>query len=138
MLPWNYSTDFSILFVVVVLSLASRDSYVLSLAGAATSIIFVATKLIFCRDKTHLLSRQKFCLGKHTFVATKDLFCRDKHVSKMILVASPANDTCLLLVCHTGPRAGLNISCSTAPKHPNKHMLMHDLWPTGWQQQCVC
>ena len=26
------------------------------------------------------LSRQTFCLDKHTFVATKDLFCRDKHV----------------------------------------------------------
>ena len=33
---------------------------------------FVATNII--------LSRQKFCLDKHTFVGTKDLFCRDKHV----------------------------------------------------------
>ena len=57
----------------------------LSLAGAATSIIFVVTKLLLqqthvCRDKK-LLSRQYYvCHGKHTFVMTKDVFCRDKHV----------------------------------------------------------
>ena len=39
-----------------------------------------------CRDETNFvgtnmcLSRQNFCLDKHTFVATKDVFCRDKHV----------------------------------------------------------
>ena len=62
----------------------------LSLAGAATSIIFVATK--------HL-SRQNICRDKHAFVATKDIFCRNKHVFvvtfvaiKIILVAAPAND----------------------------------------------
>ena len=26
------------------------------------------------------LSRQKFCLDKHTFVATEDMFCHNKHV----------------------------------------------------------
>ena len=46
----------------------------LSSAGAATSIIFVATNDVFCRDK-------------HVFVATK--LCRDK---KIILVAALAND----------------------------------------------
>ena len=45
----------------------------LSLAGAATSIIFVATKDVFCRDK-HMF--------KLVFVATK-----------IILVAAPANNT---------------------------------------------
>ena len=76
----------------------SRQNQVL--AGAATSIIFVATKVIatntfvatkhvFCRDKsmflaTKLLSRQAyFCLDKRRV-------CRDR---KMILVAAPANDT---------------------------------------------
>ena len=56
-----------------------------SLAGAATSIIFVATKHVFCRQ-----SRDKIM-----FVATNT--CRDKHVfvaTKMILVAAPVNDTC--------------------------------------------
>ena len=67
-----------------------------SLAGAATSIIFVTTKHVFCRyksmlvatkvcfsrqnycrDKIMFLSRQMFCRDKHTFVATKDVFCRD-------------------------------------------------------------
>ena len=70
----------------------------ISLAGAAPSIIFVATKHVFCRDKsvlaatkrlsrqnvfvaTKLLSRQIFvaintclCRNKHTFVATKHLY----------------------------------------------------------------
>ena len=40
---------------------------------------------LVCRDKTFassniLLSRQNFCLVKHTLVATKDVLCRDKHV----------------------------------------------------------
>ena len=70
----------------------------LSLAGAATSIIFVclgSRPTYFCRDKT----RQKFCRDKLTFVATNKVFvvtnhifvatnvcllrqnvCRDKHV----------------------------------------------------------
>ena len=60
--------------------------------------VFVATKHVFCRDKT-ILSRQNYaCRDKHVFVATnichdkrfvatsilflaiKDVFCRDKHV----------------------------------------------------------
>ena len=78
----------------------------LSLAGAATSIIFVATNMCLprqsssfaaikvclsrqnyvCRDKRLLRSKRVFfslqnlCLDKHTFVATKGVFCRDKHV----------------------------------------------------------
>ena len=38
-----------------------------SLAGGATSIVFVATKVC---DKTHLLSRQKYACRNKTFVAT--------------------------------------------------------------------
>ena len=53
----------------------------LSLAGTATSIIFVATKVlsrqIFVATNITLL-RQKFYRYKHTFVATKHVFCRDK------------------------------------------------------------
>ena len=30
----------------------------------------------FCRDK--IMFGQKFCRDKHTFVATKDVFCRDR------------------------------------------------------------
>ena len=61
-----------------------------------------------CRDKTHLLSRQKFCQDKIMFVPTKvlsrqnifvtakDVFCHDKHVfvaTKMIHVTVPTNDS---------------------------------------------
>ena len=57
----------------------------LSLAGAATSINFVATKRLFFRDKsmvvaTKLLLRQTYFCPDKTFVATN--ICRDK------------NDTC--------------------------------------------
>ena len=63
----------------------------LSLAGAATSTIFVATKHVFCHEKSMLaatkrLSRQNYalsrvCRDKHTFVATKDVFLsqQNKH-----------------------------------------------------------
>ena len=87
-----------------------RCGNTLSLVGAATSNIFVATNVLLrqtrvcynkhvCYDKTCLLSRQKYgCQDKtfvqtnifllrqkHNFVATKLLprqayFCRDKHV----------------------------------------------------------
>ena len=78
----------------------------LSLAEAAKSIIFVATKHICCRDKNMLvattklclsrqnvccekyLSSQTFCCDKHTFVAKKDVF----DATRIILVAVPAND----------------------------------------------
>ena len=51
-----------------------------SRAGAATTIIFVATCL--CHDKTCLLSRQKYARSDKSFVVTK-----------RILVAAPASDT---------------------------------------------
>ena len=58
----------------------------LSLAEAATSIIFVATKVLcVCRNKTRLSSRQKyasrdkrFCRDKYLF-CRKQKFCRDKN-----------------------------------------------------------
>ena len=50
-----------------------------------------------CRDKTHLLSRQKYACCDESFVARKYFFatniCRDKHVFvaiKIILEAAPA------------------------------------------------
>ena len=59
-----------------------RPACLLSLAGAATSVLFVATNMI--------LSRQKFCCNKNMFAATtlqacfcrdqKIVFCLDKHV----------------------------------------------------------
>ena len=77
----------------------------LSLVGAASSIVFVVTKHVFCHNKSMLvvtkvlsqikirllrqnfcvttniiLSQQKFCYDKHTFVAPKDMFCCDKLV----------------------------------------------------------
>ena len=53
----------------------------LSLAGAATTIIFAATKVLsrqtgVCRDKARLLSRQAF-LSRKTYFITK-IFSRDK------------------------------------------------------------
>ena len=90
-----------------------------SLAGAAASIIFVATntKDVFCRNKGMLaetkllsqqnyvccdevfLSQQRFCRDKHTFDETEDVFCRDRHglvmtkvsVAKMVFVATKKN-----------------------------------------------
>ena len=78
---------------------------------ARQNYVFVATNTIllrqayFCRDKTRLLSRQKYACRDKTFFATK-YFSRDKSmpvlsrektcqkdVSKMILLAAPANDT---------------------------------------------
>ena len=60
----------------------------LLLVGAATSIIF-------CRDKTRLLSRKKcaycdknICRDKITFVATTRVVA-----TKVILVATPASDS---------------------------------------------
>ena len=84
-----------------------------SFVGAATSIIFVATKgfvatnMCLSRHNTSfvmtkvclsqqkfyhnksvvvtniILSWRKFCHNKHNFVATKDVFCWDKHVFVM-------------------------------------------------------
>ena len=67
------------------------NATLISLAGAATSIIltfqqkfscdkhiFVVTKCV-CRDKTHLLSWQKYaCHNKIMFVMTKDMFVATK------------------------------------------------------------
>ena len=85
-----------------------------SFAGAATSIILVTTKDVFCRDKSMLvmtkllcLLRQNILLQQKYFVATKlcllqqAYFCCNKRrvccnktfvATKMILVAAPAND----------------------------------------------
>ena len=49
----------------------------LSLAGAATSITFVATKF--------LLRQTRVCRDKRIFVATKYVFCREKYLSQEIL-----------------------------------------------------
>ena len=66
------------------------------LAGAATSIIFVAikrfveTNMFVCRDKTRLLSRQKYACHDKTFVATKLCLSQQSRVchDKSILVAT--------------------------------------------------
>ena len=52
----------------------------LSLAGAATSIIFVATnttKHVFCRDKSMFVTT-KVCWSRQKYVG-RDKTCRDKH-----------------------------------------------------------
>ena len=59
----------------VSLSLELLLGWSLSLAGAATSIIFVATKVL--SRQTHV------CHNKHMFVATKHIFCCDKSMLAM-------------------------------------------------------
>ena len=97
-----------------------------SLARAATGIVFVATTVLsrqtrVCHDK--YLSPQTFRRDKHNFVATKDVFCRDKYVfvaTEMILVAAPAN----------GRKAR-----GTEQEHSiSKSQIKHDrAWsPNGW------
>ena len=75
----------------------------LSLAGAATSIFFVATNTCLSRQNTSFVVTKVFvatnvCCHKHVFVATSMLLSRQKKcfvATKMILVAAPANDTAL-------------------------------------------
>ena len=90
----------------------------LSLAGAATSIIFVATKDVFCRGRrvfvaTKGLSRQKMCFVAADACLLRQKVCRDKRcvlsrqtrvccdkrfvATKMILVAAVASDMYLTL-----------------------------------------
>ena len=82
----------------------------ISLAGAATSFIFVATNTCLPRRKTsfvvskvclsrHLLRQTYFCRDKHVFAATKHVFCLDKSMfvatfccDKLTFVAT---NTCL-------------------------------------------
>ena len=51
--------------------------------------MFVATKHVFCRDKSKLVAT-KLYFQKHdkSIVATKDVFCRDKHMSVATKVLS--------------------------------------------------
>ena len=88
-----------------------------SVSGAATSIIFVATKVLSRQStsfiatklglsrqnvlsrRTFVATKQRFCLDKHTFVATKDVVCRGKHV----FVATK--------VCHDKSFIVTNICC---------------------------
>ena len=76
------------------------------LAEAATSIIFVATKQVFCCDKKYachdktfvtanvILSQQKFGCDQHTLVVTKDMFCLNKSTLVMTTLLSRQNDVC--------------------------------------------
>ena len=94
----------------------------MSLAGAATSIIFVATSTLLSRLKTCFVATNTclclshfvtLCLSRQIFVVTEIVateicfFCRDKHTfvatkhlsrqtgvcrDKIILVADPASD----------------------------------------------
>ena len=80
-------------------SLTSRQPHMRtsrpSLAEAATSLIFVGTKVCVCRDKTRLLSRQKYACRDKIVCLSRQMFCDDKHTfvaTKIILVAAPAKD----------------------------------------------
>ena len=75
----------------------------LALAGAAATTIFVATSILFSRQKTCFvatntyLSRQKQACRDKTFVATKYV-CRDKitfvATKDVFCVCRDKNDTC--------------------------------------------
>ena len=77
-----------------------------SLTGAATCIIFVATKVLLrqtrvCRDKTRLFSRQKYAYrDKHIFVATtllsRQKICRDKLIFVATNTSFVATKICLV------------------------------------------
>ena len=74
---------------------ARKPGPVLSLAGAATSTSFVATKALTCFDATKVcLSRQNYvCQWQQAYFChdKKNVFCRDKHVfvtTKSKLVAT--------------------------------------------------
>ena len=73
--------------------------------------VFIATNMCFSRQKTRLLSRQKyeklclsrqiccffcfvFLIDKHTFVASIDVFCRNKHVSVSTKVCLSQQNVC--------------------------------------------
>ena len=72
----------------------------LSLAGAATSIIFVMTKV--CLLRHNFYTTNLLLLGQHVFVATKHVFCRDKSIFVTTKVLSQQayscyNKRCVLL-----------------------------------------
>ena len=82
--------------------------------------VFVATKHIFCHDKS--------------FEATKDTFCRDKHVfvaTKMILVAAPINDRFSLF----GSR-DRSSSSTEGPNSSGNHSICRLIYTT-WQKSKV-
>ena len=94
-----------------------------SLAGAATSIIFVMTKVS--------LRQTCVCCDKHTFVTTKDVFChknicRDKHsfvVTKVVMTKHIfCRDKSILVVtnlchfCHDK-----NDACGSSSQWPPPH-----------------
>ena len=80
--PWLHVVKNS-LSVTDEMEMANTPRDVRLLAGAATSIVFVATNTCCC-DTTRLLSRQKYVCRDKTFVATKlcllrqNVFWRDK------------------------------------------------------------
>ena len=82
----------------------------MSLAGAATSIIFVVTTLC--------LSQYNFCRHTHTHARThaqNKKKKKKKHARTHILVAAPANDSVrdakqYVLRCPCGARAGIGAS----------------------------
>ena len=69
----------------------TRRSRTLSLAGAATSIIFVATKHVFCRDESMLAC---YLLLVAAPASDRTRVCRDKTQS------SVATKVCLLVSCY--------------------------------------
>ena len=74
------------------LSATTTEGHWISLVGAATNIIFVVTKVLCVfHDKTCLLLQQRYaCCDKHNFVFV---------MTKIIIVAAPANDNWMVLLC---------------------------------------
>ena len=93
----------------------TRRSRTLSLAGAATSIIFVATKHVFCRDESmracYLLlvaapasDRTRVCHDKIRLLSRQKYACRDKTfaATQCLLLAAAANDRTRVLHLQAG------------------------------------
>ena len=112
----------------------------LSLAGAAISIIFVASNVYLSKQNfclRYVLSRQVyFCREKHVFVATKHIVetnINNKHVfvaTKMVFVAAPANDSsliylnCLQPVSHSQSPANMTGNMDAIQATPPRIMLL--------------
>ena len=107
----HYKQTIGVDFSINTLKLASGERVKLqagaglSLAGAAISIIFVATKVLSRQNTSFVATKKKKnCRDKSMFSATnscsdKTIFCRNKNLvfvaTKMLLVAAAAIDTCL-------------------------------------------
>ena len=111
-------------------------SCTLSLAGAATSIIFVATKHVFHRNKT---KKQKYACRDKTFVVLSQHVCRDKSFVATSMLLSQQK-TCFVTT-NTSLSQQKYACCSKyfSPQNfcHDKHTFCHDKRHVLSQQTCL-